>query len=427
MTVQQQIRAVASSGGSLVSAAALCRDLGDTIDDCAPQLYANYSPTPSAQDLAGVLMAVWPVTEFADLVAALELCVDPETQQQAFDPTTAMAAAKWATTTPHDLWLRDSLADTGSIPYGGQTFQSPDIVPNPLDPADVYTQWNVDLGRNVNVPGDNTVYVRAWNAYPDAQKGQLYLYWALPSMLMTPSKWKGNVIPNANGSDHANLTAGVNAMATVDQPFAWTTKSTTESHYCLVARIVTEFQDNAIPPDDLNVFVAWVQDHPGVAWRNTQSVTVTGGGPVELEVGFGNPQSDPHTYVVQVVCDGAPAGAYMKAFTDPDPSVGDTMETDGGEAVLTLVTDLPPGWDGTLHVTVAPPPGGMLPASMTVRTSTFLHDPPTQVLAARAVPAADAGVDHPDVTAPVVFLGDYVFNLVTAPSAGPGGAAAATA
>lgn len=56
---------------------------------------------------------------------------------------------------------------------------------------------------------------------------------------------------------------------------------------------------------------------------------------------------------------------------------------------------------------------------MKVTTSTFLHDPPTPVLTARSVAPADAGIDHPEVTQPVVFLGDYVFNVVSSPQAGP--------
>ncbi|HEY0114596.1 MAG TPA: hypothetical protein VGB54_02635 [Allosphingosinicella sp.] len=69
------VRAAAVGGQSLLEAAVGCRNANFTALQCAPHLY-TFPPTPSAADMASVLVQVWaPELSGAGLTAALQACV----------------------------------------------------------------------------------------------------------------------------------------------------------------------------------------------------------------------------------------------------------------------------------------------------------------------------------------------------------------
>jgi hypothetical protein len=413
------IQTLVASATSLLDAAVICRvDAGFTLVECAPELYRNYPGTP-APDLAAVLAAVWPdQATSATLMTALTECLNAD-GSRAYDDSTAKQAAMSGSGFAHDLYMRDSLSDDGEIPYQAGVYQSPDIVPNPADPSALGTQWNSDLGTNVvTSPGLNRIYVRAWNAYPGPQNGSVFLYWSLPSMLMTPSRWSPNMIANQNGTNHANLVAAATGVAVVgDAPFLWSPENPPEDHFCLISQVVTQFQPDTIPADDaLENFVEWVRDHPGVAWRNTTTVGVKPGTGLDLTVSFGNPESIALDYLLAVDCTGLPLGTTVTVscpVSGPQPPINSTTTiSQEPEQTILVPSQLPPSFNAVLVITVLPPAGTELPEKMTVIPRNMLQDPPQPALAAKAVAPAALGLDAAATDGTLLYLGDYVFVLV---------------
>jgi hypothetical protein len=416
---QATMESLVTSSPTLLSAAVSCRVTASyTMLECAPQLYSGF-PQTAANDLAAVLDAVWPDQATPQtLTTALQSCVTAT--GPAYTADEIAAAAKLGAMFAHDLYMRDMIGDNGQIPSPAtQPYQSPDIVPNPDDPSVLGTEWNSDLGHVVVTdPALNHIYVRAWNAYPGPQTGQVFLYWALPSMLLVPSRWTPNLIQNQNGTDHANLVAAGTGVPVVgDYPFQWQPGSPGEDHYCLVARVQTQFQPDTIPADDnLHDFVTWVRDHPGIAWRNVTTVPVKPGSVQQLTVSFGNPEPEPLDYLLAVDCTNLPLRTTVTVtcpIPGPNPPIN-SVNTVSQSLLQTffVATKLPPSFTAVLEIEVLPPAGSSLPPTMSVVPRNMLQDPPTPTLAAKAVTPAALGIEDPTVTTPLLYLGDYVFNLV---------------
>ena len=116
------------------------------------------------------------------------------------------------------------------------------------------------------------------------------------------------------------------------------------------------------------------------------------------------------------VC-GLPPGTVvtvMCSVPGPVPAIDSTTTIPAGTASGTIYvpTKLPPSFNAILVITVLPPAGCLLNDSMIVNPRKLMDDPQAPALAAMAVAPAEAGIDDPSVTTPLLYLGDYVFVLV---------------
>jgi hypothetical protein len=184
-----------------------------------------------------------------------------------------------------DLLVRDSPQDTGQIPSPGLPYTSPDIIctqtttyPNPTQ---VFT---ANYGSDPNLAAianqNNYFYTRAKNLGTTTQGGTMYLYWAPPSLLMTPNQWIQNamyiVIPPSQKQYFCALAAVAQNGITVQQtPFVWAAPSA--AHYCAVGICSTSANPwNPQSPPTFPTwedFVLWVRNNGNVGWRNLQMVT----------------------------------------------------------------------------------------------------------------------------------------------------------
>ena len=172
---------------------------------------------------------------------------------------------------PADLYLRDSLADTGAEPTpDGGLSRSPDIhhFRDPLvDPQAVLgsqaAKLRDDLFEPIEFGQDNSLYIRLQNRGFKSAAAEVDLYWSRPSTLPTPSSWK------LIGS--LSVPAVPAGQMTVAGPLTWPSADIPAiGHYCLVAVLGTPGD----PKPDLHAvhtldqFVQLVRESNNVVWKN---------------------------------------------------------------------------------------------------------------------------------------------------------------
>lgn len=172
-----------------------------------------------------------------------------------------------------DVYLRDSVGDTGAVPVTGMLSASPDIIARPSQVADPEaafgeasgTAGDNGLGFEVVSGQDNFVYVRMRNRGAEAATGvTAQVFWSPPSTLVTPDFWTpiGNTQP-------VDVPQG--DMLVVTEPLVWpAAQIPATGHYCFVG-ILSHAADPAplLPtPTDWNGFLAFIANNNNVAWRN---------------------------------------------------------------------------------------------------------------------------------------------------------------
>lgn len=177
-----------------------------------------------------------------------------------------------------DIYIRDFVGDTGQIPSTTRlnVNLSPDIIPvgQSIDPG-YQTIYANNYDGPYNYYSDlikdayNYIVVRGYNAAPQATSGTINLYWAKASILLLPSQWIANSIPNVNGTTSATIAmSGSGQVAVASDAFYFAPSGLTDGdHYCLIAQTVTT-QDPDPIPQTLTEFASWVANNPGIGWRN---------------------------------------------------------------------------------------------------------------------------------------------------------------
>lgn len=172
-----------------------------------------------------------------------------------------------------DVYLRDAVGDTGSIPSAGAISASPDIIVRPstvADPTGSFgegsgTENSNTLGFEVESGQDNFIYVRMQNrGGASANNTTATVYWSEVSTLVTPDLW--HLIGTS-----ASVNVPVGDTLVVTNPITWNESDIpAEGHYCFVG-ILNQAQDAAplIPPaTDWDSFRAFIRNNNNVTWRN---------------------------------------------------------------------------------------------------------------------------------------------------------------
>lgn len=180
-----------------------------------------------------------------------------------------------------DVYLRDSVGDTGSVPVAGILSASPDIIVRPTavpDPEAAFgeasgTAGDNTLGFEVEAGQDNFLYLRMRNrGGADAPGVTAQVFWSPPSTLVTPDLWNpiGTTTPvDVPQGDTLVVTDGL-VWPSAEIPGT--------GHYCFVG-ILSHAADSAppVPPaTDWNGFRAFIANNNNVAWRNFNVVDKVG-------------------------------------------------------------------------------------------------------------------------------------------------------
>lgn len=342
--------------------------------------------------------------------------------------------------TPYnDFYMRDYPGDTGAYPSANRTVsESPDIIPAGTTATPDYENFYknnyngpYNYYQNVVLNGYNYIYVRSKNLSAGAQTGTVNLYYALPTLLLIPSVWINNVIPNSNATNSANISAAANNDVSVGVgPFYWNPQPLppTDNHYCLIAQVVTAENPNPIPSDDnLRDFAVWVRNKPGIAWRNVSLVTQPSSPAYQNFVGIENPESNSVLSTITATCTNIPDGTMIKIYgplSGPQPpintneAVGPSNQTGSNPKtnIISLVTTLPATFKEKLELTATFAQGTQPPASSTISLSYFLNVDSDDAYAKYGHEPHELGMKNINLgvkngPGKMLLLGDYTFEF----------------
>ncbi len=175
-----------------------------------------------------------------------------------------------------DIYVRDSVGDTGAVPSPNNISASPDVIVRPsavADPTLAFgegsgTENSNTLGYEAEAGQDNFIYVRMKNrGASDANGATATVYWSNVATLVTPDMWNliGTTTP-------VNVPDGDTLVVT--NPLTWpAAEIPATGHYCYVA-LLDHPQDPAppLPPGppafDWDGFRAFIRNNNNVTWRN---------------------------------------------------------------------------------------------------------------------------------------------------------------
>lgn len=182
-----------------------------------------------------------------------------------------------------DVYLRDSLGDSGAVPGIGLVSMSPDVIVQTArvtDPDGSFgegsgTENDDTLGNIIAHGQDNFIYVRMRNrGMAPAPATTATVYWSEVATLITPNMWVeiGTTGPIAVPVGNTLAVAG---------PLTWPKDDLPPpgAHACFIA-VLDDPQDPApprppsIPAFDLPAFIKYICNQNNVAWRNFNVVDV---------------------------------------------------------------------------------------------------------------------------------------------------------
>jgi hypothetical protein len=167
-----------------------------------------------------------------------------------------------------DLYIRDSLADSGVEPSAGSLSASPDIIVRKnvvADPATEFGDITVDPGSDkVEIGNDNYIYVRIHNQGGQACDAVVRLYAAPLTTTCAPALW--------NFIDEVDVTAIPAGGFKISSAVTWPNviDPGTGNHFCIVA--VCGNTGDPIPDagmiDSAGDFVKFMRSCNNIAYRN---------------------------------------------------------------------------------------------------------------------------------------------------------------
>lgn len=255
------------------------------------------------------------------------------------------------------LLIRDNFQDNGINPPVGDLYMSPDIIPyqnNVLSWDTASSTYNgPDIGMAVIDNTNNNIYVRGKNIASSPITATVDLYYADASLFLLPSTWIHVVLPVAdntmvNSSSGSPVTTiQPNALALVQAPFNLSKLQNPNVHYCFIAvannngvqtQIPASFNSNAD-------FSLWVQNNPGVGWRNIVRGTPSQSTSVSYQT-FGNANPVPNSFIFSMQGVNLPAGTSWAANCDdqrlgtPYTSSGKFSSTGGASTLISVPANI---------------------------------------------------------------------------------------
>jgi len=270
----------------------------------------------------------------------------------------------------NDLMVRDSLSDTGQVPYQNYNEWCPDIIPKvqPLPPGTalqtLIDTYSSDIGENLEKGQINYIYLRAKNLASTLQSGSINLYYTDESTFIFPRQWKDNKIGTINVSSQPN------AVAANAEPLMWTPPPERQDGYCLIAQVVTDNHPNPIPDfDTSDEWWAWVHGNAAIANRNVKLVDNIPDTGTQWKLQLLNPDPVAHTHAIEAECHNCPIGSTVSIFcpsTLPSPQI-DVTQTIRNSTLANVVamSDLPANFLDDFVVSFQPP-GDKKPIGATI-------------------------------------------------------------
>lgn len=330
----------------------------------------------------------------------------------------------------NDLFIRDSFRDTGIFPSTGDACQSPDIIPQQNGTLAWATANSTyggpDQGKSIINGGVNNIYVRVKNLNTAAGAGTASLYYANASLFLLPTTWTpvsaaggAASVPLVDGTGNTNIAA---SGVAISSPSFLLTGLPAGPHYCTIAVIQTPTHPVTVPtsfPSNA-AFVQWVQNNPGVGWRNisyapnqqTQTVRTFSFASVNPVAAY---------FHFRILGRGFVTGTAVNAqCSDQTCPISQNMTlpaADGqGNQITGFDASVPANFSGTLVVTLTSP-GGPFPPAATV-TMTYYQYPSLADDAEMAVARPAQTVRHSDVgaieSAPMLIqIGECTITMVS--------------
>lgn len=175
----------------------------------------------------------------------------------------------------NDIFIRNTLGETNSLPRDGSDTDSPDIIPwgtaEARDPVTTFasaSSYGTNPGKKVVYDSQNYIYIRGKNDNSDLVAGTVSLYYAHRTQLSNPNAWQRLSTKNGNNTSSAAADAGDVAVAS--DPFVWSPSEPPAANpYLLIAVIATPDHSNPVPDyiNDPETFATWQANQGGVAAR----------------------------------------------------------------------------------------------------------------------------------------------------------------
>ena len=171
------------------------------------------------------------------------------------------------------LLMRDTLADTGTVPSPGYPYSSPDVIAH-AQVASPKTFFAANYTSNPNQPVQtgsqvNFIYVRTKNLATSAKAGwYISVYRAQSSFFMTPSIWKHNRLTTQSGANAVSLdTLNPGQIGVGNDHFVLSGLSSHD--FCLIG-VASQGPNPTIPDsfDDYAAYIHWVRTNQNVCGNN---------------------------------------------------------------------------------------------------------------------------------------------------------------
>lgn len=259
---------------------------GDAAGDYYQDFGGTSGATPHVAGLAGLLLAFNPTLTPMQIRTIIEntaddMVGDPTEDTAGWDKymghgrINAYAALINAQTnhpfTPADVYIRDSLSDTGIEPHIGYPLcYSPDIIVRKtavVNPQIAFANMAVDPGSDkVEIGSDNYIYVRVHNKGNIVSDIHVQVYFAPLSTNCSPDQW------NPIGQiDFFDVPAGADA---VSEKLIWASVPDPGivDHFCLIASI-EGFRDPHPDPAGIispSQYMDFIRNHNNICYRNVE-------------------------------------------------------------------------------------------------------------------------------------------------------------
>lgn len=180
-----------------------------------------------------------------------------------------------------DIYIRDNIADDGTVPNAAPLYRSPDIIVRQnqeASPETAFSDLNDDtLSENVEAGQDNWIYLRLQNRGSVEGDVDISLYWSATNTFALPAQWHLIGTVNVTAVQPGGLSVSEIRWPAEDLPPL--------GHFCLIAEL-----DNTVDPapdkaliNNGAMFSKFIAESNNFAWKNINVVDVLPSGLVNLE------------------------------------------------------------------------------------------------------------------------------------------------